>query len=167
MGNSRAGSIISMATRPDTISAAQAQPAGSLAVALREVRRASNWAQLMRFAAVGASGYLVNLAVFWLAINAKVDYRAAAAAAFCVALVNNFAWNRLWTFRDTPGHIHGQALRFVVVSAAAFLVSLAVLSVLVRDAGVPTLLAQAVAILAVTPMSFLANKLWSFRTSRA
>jgi len=121
----------------------------------------------MRFGAVGASGYLVNLAVFWLAINAKVEYRAAAAAAFAVALVNNFAWNRLWTFRDTPGRIHGQALRFVVVSGAAFLVSLAVLSVLVRDAGVPTLPAQAVAILAVTPMSFLANKLWSFRTSRA
>jgi dolichol-phosphate mannosyltransferase len=167
VANNPAGSINSMPTRPDTLSAATPSASGSLPALLREVRRGSNWAQLMRFAAVGASGYLVNLAVFALALNAKVEYRAAAAAAFGVALVNNFAWNRLWTFRDTPGRIHGQALRFVVVSATAFVVSLAILSVLVRDAGVSKLLAQAAAILAVTPMSFLANKLWSFGTSQA
>jgi putative flippase GtrA len=156
-----------MATQRDTMSATQAPASGSFAALLREVRRGSNWAQLVRFGAVGASGYLINLAVFGLAINAKVEYRAAAVAAFAVALVNNFAWNRLWTFRDIPGRIHGQAIRFVVVSATAFLVSLALLSVLVRDAGIPKLLAQAAAILAVTPMSFVANKLWSFGTSNA
>jgi dolichol-phosphate mannosyltransferase len=156
-----------MATGPDTISAAQAPASSSSAAFIREIRRGSNWAQLMRFAAVGTSGYLVNLAVFALALNATVEYRAAAAAAFVVALVNNFAWNRLWTFRDTPGHIRGQAPRFVVVSTTTFVVSLAVLSVLVRDAGVPKLLAQAAAILAVTPMSFVAHKLWSFGTSHA
>jgi putative flippase GtrA len=37
--------------------------------------------------------------------------------------------------------------------------------VLVRDAHAAKLLAQAIALLAVTPLSFLANKLWSFRTS--
>lgn len=139
-------------------------PAGTLL--LRELRRASNWAQLVRFGLVGASGYAVNLAVFWLALEAKLDYRAAAAAAFVVALANNFVWNRLWTFRDAPGRLEGQAFRFVLVSTGAFLVSLAILSVLVRDAGVPELLAQAAALIAVTPLSFLANKLWSFRASR-
>src|SRR6059058_2736554 len=124
---------------------------GSLPGLLREVRRGSHWAQLMRFATVGAGGYFVNLAVYWLALNAKVEYRAAATAAFAVALVNNFAWNRLWTFRDSSGPVGGQAFRFVVVSTAAFLLALALLSVLVRDAGAPKLLAQAAAIVAVTP----------------
>src|SRR4051794_1357705 len=132
----------------------------------RELGRASQWAQLARFGAVGASGYAVNLAVYSVALGAKVEYRAAAAAAFAVALVNNFAWNRLWTFRDATGHLAPQACRFVLVSGAAFIVSLALLSLLVRDAGAPKLIAQAIAIVAVTPVSFLANKLWSFRTSR-
>jgi putative flippase GtrA len=142
-------------------------PAEALAVVLREVRRASNWAQLARFGLVGASGYAVNLAVYAFALQAKVDYRAAAAAAFAVALINNFVWNRLWTFKDAPGRLHGQASRFVVVSTAAFVLSLALLSVLVREADVAKLPAQAIAIVAVTPVSFLANKLWSFRASRA
>ena len=126
------------------------------------VRRDSNWVQLVRFAAVGMSGYVVNLAVFWLAVSAKVEFRAAATAAFAVALVNNFVWNRLWTFRDAPGRIHGQALRFLLVSGAAFLASLALLTVFVRDLQAPALLAQVLAVLAVAPISFLANRLWSF-----
>lgn len=133
------------------------------AESLRELPSESSWLQLVRFSLVGASGYGVNLAVFWLALQAKLDYRAAAAAAFVVALANNFVWNRTWTFRDAPGRLEGQAFRFVLVSTGAFLVSLAMLSVLVRDAGVPELWAQAAALIAVTPLSFLANKLWSFR----
>lgn len=155
-----------MSSESETYSAAPAPVASALPTLLREVRRGSHWAQLMRFATVGASGYAVNLAVFALALDARVEYRAAATAAFAVALVNNFAWNRLWTFRDVTGRMSGQALRFVLVSVAAFVVSLAVLSVLVRDVGVAKLVAQAAAIVAVTPISFLANKLWSFRTSR-
>jgi putative flippase GtrA len=45
---------------------------------------------------------------------------------------------------------------------AAFLLSLVVLDSLVR-LGAPELPAQAAAVLAITPVSFLANKLWSFR----
>ena len=134
---------------------------------LREATRGSHWAQLSRFAAVGVSGYLVNLAVYALALDARLDYRAAAAVAFAVAVVNNFAWNRLWTFREARGHVGGQAFRFLLTSCAAFVLSLAALSVLVRDVGTPKLLAQAIAIAAVTPVSFLANKLWSFRTAQA
>jgi|tagenome__1003787_1003787.scaffolds.fasta_scaffold20112048_2 putative flippase GtrA len=130
-----------------------------------DLRRSSGWLQLGRFALVGASGYGVNLAVFALSLSAGLDYREAATTAFVVALGNNFAWNRLWTFRDATGHVREQALRFVIVSGGAFLVSLAILTVLVRDLAAPKLVAQALAIIAVTPLSFIANKLWSFRTS--
>jgi dolichol-phosphate mannosyltransferase len=152
-----------MTGEPDTAAAATATRTATL---LREVRRGSHWAQLTRFALVGASGYAMNLAVYALALDAGLEYRAAAAAAFCVAVVNNFAWNRMWTFRDARGNVGGQAFRFLVVSCGAFLISLALLSVLVRDAGAPKLLAQAIAIAAVTPVSFLANKLWGFRTAQ-
>ena len=127
------------------------------------VRRSENWVQLMRFGAVGASGYVVNLLVFWLAFHvAGADHRVAAVAAFAVAVTNNFLWNRTWTFRAADGHAGFQAARFLVVSLAAFLVALVILEVLVA-AGTPELAAQAVAIACATPLNFLGNRLWSFR----
>jgi putative flippase GtrA len=76
-------------------------------------------------------------------------------------VLNNFWWNRHWTFGAREGHAGFQAARFFIVSFVAFLVSLGVLTLLV-EAGVPKLPAQALAIIAVTPLNFVGNKLWSF-----
>lgn len=127
------------------------------------VRRPANWLELVRFSLVGASGYVVNLAVFSLLVHAAgADYRVAAVGAFLVAVTNNFLWNRGWTFRARAGHAGFQAARFLAVSVGAFAFGLLVLELLVAGAGVPEVPAQATAILAATPLSFLGNKLWSF-----
>ncbi len=128
------------------------------------LRKPSNWLQLVRFGAVGASGYVVNLAVFTLLVHgAGVDYKLAAVGAFVVALTNNFVWNRAWTFGASAGHAGFQAARFCVVSLLAFGFNLLVLFALVEWAGVQEVPAQAIAIAAATPLNFLGNKLWSFR----
>ena len=128
------------------------------------LRKPSNWIQLMRFGAVGASGYVVNLVVFALLVHAAgIDYKLAAVGAFVVALTNNFIWNRLWTFRATGGNAGFQAARFCVVSLVAFGFNLVVLYTLVEALDVAEVPAQAVAIAAATPLNFIGNKLWSFR----
>ena len=120
------------------------------------------WWQLMRFAVVGASGYVVNLAVFALAFSvAGLDHRIAATAAFLVAVTNNFTWNRIWTFRRPDGRISQQAGRFLTVSLAGFALNLVVLEVLVA-ADVPELAAQATAVALVMPFNFLLNRRWTF-----
>lgn len=130
----------------------------------RALRTRANWAQLVRFGTVGASGYVINLAVFALLVHgAAADKGIAATAAFVVALSNNFVWNRLWTFRASTGHAGFQAARFCVVSLAAFAFNLIVLYALVDGLGVAEVPGQAVAIIAATPMNFIGNKLWSFR----
>jgi putative flippase GtrA len=124
----------------------------------------ANWAQLVRFAVVGGSGVVVNLAVYTaLVAGASVDYRVAATVAFLVAVANNFTWNRLWTFRARHGHAGFQAARFLTVSVGAFLLNLAMLELLVAVVGVSEVPAQAIAIATATPANFLGNKLWSFR----
>jgi putative flippase GtrA len=139
----------------------QQQRALELPLALRQPR---NWIQLLRFGMVGASGYAVNLAVFGALVHlADVDYRLAATAAFLVAVVNNFLWNRVWTFAARDGHAGFQAARFLLVSLAAFGVNLLILAALVDAGGLPKLEAQAIAIAAATPLSFIGNKLWTFR----
>ena len=127
------------------------------------MRHPANWFQLVRFGLVGASGYVVNLTVFTtLVAGFDVHYRIAATAAFLVAVTNNFYWNRHWTFRAREGHAGFQAARFLIVSVAAFAFNLLVLEILVAGLSVPEIPAQAMAIVAATPLSFVGNKLWSF-----
>jgi putative flippase GtrA len=129
------------------------------------LRHPANWFQLLRFAAVGASGYVVNLVVFTAAVHLLgIDYKVAGVLAFLVAVANNFWLNRHFTFEDArDGHAGFQAARFFAVSAVAFAFSYAVLVLLVEDAGTPKVLAQAIAIVTATPLSFVGQKLWSFR----
>lgn len=127
------------------------------------LRKPTNWWQLLRFGAVGASGYVVNLGTFATSVHVlSIDYRVAAVMAFLVAVANNFFWNRHWTFGAADGHAGFQAARFFVVSGLAFAFSFAVLSLLVSSAGVSEVPAQALSIVAATPLNFAGNKLWSF-----
>lgn len=125
--------------------------------------RRHNWLQLARFVTVGASGYVVNLAVYTLLLRGlEVHYLLAATGSFLVAVTNNYTWNRLWTFRGQRGHIGYQGLRFLVVSTIALAANLALLTLFVGGLGVGKVLAQAIAIVLVTPLNFVGNKLWSF-----
>jgi dolichol-phosphate mannosyltransferase len=131
--------------------------------ARRALGRSENWLELLKFSIVGSSGYVVNLAVYVALLKgAGLHYLSAAACSFVVAVCNNYLWNRLWTFRSRRGHVYYQGMRFLVVSLAALGLNLAILRVLVA-LGAGKILAQAVAIVLVTPFSFSANKLWSFR----
>jgi dolichol-phosphate mannosyltransferase len=129
----------------------------------RALRKRGNWEQLAKFCVVGASGYVVNLAVYTLLLRGfDVHYLIAAIGSFLVAVTNNYTWNRLWTFQRARGHVVFQGLRFFVVSVLALAANLVVLHVLVR-LGVGEVVAQAIAIVLVTPVNFVGNKLWSFR----
>ena len=130
----------------------------------RALRRPANWLQLAKFATVGATGYVVNLAVYTALLRgADWHYAAAATVSFLVAVTNNYIWNRVWTFRDQRGHIAFQGLRFLVVAVVAYAANLGILSLLIV-LGTDKVLAQAIAIVLVTPLNFIGNKLWSFRS---
>lgn len=127
------------------------------------LRKPANWMQLLRFGAVGGSGYVVNIIIFTLAVHAlDLGHLVAATVAFLVAVSNNFLLNRHWTFDARGGHAGFQAARFFAVSLCAFAFNLVVLELLVTKAGLPEVPSQALAIVAATPLSFLGNKLWSF-----
>ncbi len=132
---------------------------------LHGLRRPANWLQLVRFGLVGAVGFVVNIAVYAVFVHSfGVEYRLAAVAAWLVAVVNNFVLNRHWTFDARDGRARFQAVRFLVVSLIAFGVSLVLLTLLVEGAGVAKVPAEAIAVAGVTPLNFLGNKLWSFRS---
>ena len=132
---------------------------------LHGMRRPANWLQLIRFAIVGGTGFVLNLGIYALCVHVLgIPYQIAAVLAWLIAVLNNFVLNRHWTFGASAGRIHFQAIRFFVVSLLAFVfVNLVLLTLLVEVGGVAKVPAQALAVAAATPLNFLGNKLWSFR----
>jgi putative flippase GtrA len=146
---------------------ARDEPAGLLGGrAGRALRKSQNWIELGKFCAVGAAGYLVNLVVYVALLKgAGLHFIAAAACSFVVAVTNNYWWNRHWTFKKHKGHLYYQGLRFLAVSLGALGANLLILRGLVA-ADIDKIGAQALAIVLVTPLNFLGNRLWSFRPPR-
>lgn len=139
-------------------------PASELAYRISAAaRRPASWVQLCKFGLVGGSGYLINLAVFALLVGSLgVHHAVAAVGAFCVAVTNNFLWNRYWTFGPGDGPAHFQAARFFTVSLASLGLNIAVLELLISNHLTGELAAQAIAVAFAMPFNFLGNKLWTF-----
>jgi dolichol-phosphate mannosyltransferase len=129
--------------------------------AVRALRHPPNWIQLAKFGIVGASGYVINLAVYasLLGLGAHI----AALISFVVSAASNYWWNRHWTFARQKGHFAHQGMRFFLVAVAALAVNQLWLLIFLDWLGWGKIVSQAVAVILVTPLNFLGNKLWSFR----
>ncbi len=154
-----------MAHVTDTPPPVEREPATAGQRVAAGLRHRGNWWQLVKFGLVGASGFVINTGIYWLLLRAGAHYIAAAVAAFTVAVANNFVWNRAWTFRQVRHEVHPgfQFARFLTVSVVALGIDLALLSQLVEREHVGKVVAQMIAVVLVTPVSFIGNRLWSFR----
>lgn len=126
------------------------------------IKHPGSQGQLIRFLFVGASGYVVNTVFFYLLLHgAGLDNDVSFAGAFLAGCANNFFWNRHWTFKAVDQGAVGQATRFllvqVIVAACAYLIFKGLALVIW---SVP---ADMLAWIIVTPLSFLVQKVWSFR----
>ncbi|MDP3700205.1 MAG: GtrA family protein [Hylemonella sp.] len=141
----------------------------------------------VRFGLVGASGTVVNLAVLYTAheflfstiepTGSKPYFSLALAIA--VATVNNFTWNRLWTWSDrlhATAVEEGQRLRkrsllaqlgqYATASWLGILLQYA-LTLWLTHMGLHYLLANVIAIVIASVSNFIANDRWTFRHKRA
>ena len=67
-------------------------------------------------------------------------------------------WNRLWTFAGQRGHVAYQGIRLLIVAVCALGANLLILETLIA-LGLDKIPAQAIAIILVTPLNFVGNKL--------
>jgi len=124
-------------------------------------RRRANWIQLAKFGVVGVSGYIINLFIFAALLGWGAHV--AAAISFVVSAGSNYWWNRHWTFANQKSRVGVQGVRFFIVSLLAFGVNQLWLVLFIDVLDWRKVLSQAIAIVLVTPLNFLGNKLWSFR----
>ena len=129
-----------------------------------EVRHPENHRQLVRFLCVGASGYVVNTVSFWIFIHpVAFDYTLSFVAAFLCGSTNNFFWNRHWTFKAHDEHAARQGIRFLIVQASVAACAYGVMVGLIAATNIWKVPADALAWIIVTPVSFVVQKLWSFK----
>ncbi len=130
-----------------------------------------NSKQFVKFAIVGATGTIVNLVVLkttllvWAQFAEQTPFSVevlASGLAFCVAVVNNYLFNRRWTFRST-GRMGGEFAKFLTVSIAGLGLNELAFWLFRGELGVDVMLSQLFAIGCVLPFNFVVNKLWSFR----
>ncbi len=137
----------------------------------------------IKFGIVGASGTVVNLVVLYLGheyiFNAiEANYQKpyfSLALAITLATVNNFTWNRLWTWADRVRQLEAEeaqqpvSLRLLgiefgqYVTASAFGSGIQYVLTLLLSNSMDYRLANIVAILAASVSNFLANDRWTFK----
>ena len=131
--------------------------------AVRALRRPANWVQLFKFGVVGASGYVINLIVYASLLAGRATHGRGGRARSSLSAASNYWWNRHWTFvrPEGPLRLPGDALLRGPGGACSSRTSgcCGFLDWL----GLGKMVSQAIAIILVTPLNFLGNKLWSFR----
>jgi putative flippase GtrA len=116
-----------------------------------------------RYVAVGVSGYAVQLGSYTVLVHAVgMPYLLAGVVAGLLALANNFLLHRHWTFGVADGAIGRQMTSYLVISAVFFALQLVVLHVLVT-AGASEVVAEALAVAAIVPPNFVAQRHFAFR----
>lgn len=125
--------------------------------------------QFLKFAVVGASGFVVNLVVFTLLQRVVPNHAATGpynliySIAFLTGGVSNYFLNRAWTFRST-GHVGREGLSFMTVSVLALIVGLIVSAAIAPwfGHGHKTWFLSTLSAIVV---NFFVNKYWTFRSA--
>lgn len=132
--------------------------------------------RVIKYGLVGVSGTvielgLLNFFIFGLGWSSDWQKIGANAIAVSLAIVNNFAWNRLWTFPEArSGSRFTQFVKFVSVAGVGILLNSVIFFVAYKflfSAFVPDVASVQLAKFAATGLvlfwNFGANRFWTFR----
>jgi putative flippase GtrA len=123
--------------------------------------------QLVRYAAVVALGYLLAIAFYTGEVDVGVAPYLALGIVFVLNSLLNFTLLRAWAFPPSGRSVGSDLRRFCVVAAVSAVVNYSSFAVLYSLIGLPATTAQRLGVLIAAPVTFLANRLWSFRTRGA
>jgi dolichol-phosphate mannosyltransferase len=132
--------------------------------------------RFIKFGVVGFSGTIVNLAVLYHSQEflfagvqpeeTRLSY--SLALAIFVATINNFLWNRFWTWRDRKGKTrHGFFVQMGQYFLASWLsIALQFVATKIGAHFVHYMLANIIAIILAAVVTFVLNDIWTFRATK-
>ena len=124
------------------------------------------FSRFLRFGLVGGSGVLVDMSLLFVFADPRMlgwGLSISKALAAEAAIVNNFIWNDLWTFRDRALNCPGWRLRasrfgrFNLICLAGIGLNVGLLNALVHGLGLNIYVANGIAIVVVSLWNFGMN----------
>jgi dolichol-phosphate mannosyltransferase len=140
------------------------------------VSRLLSW-RFLKFGTIGASGTVVNQVLLYLGqewlfraiAQPKTRLDCSLSLAILVATINNFSWNRVWTWRDRPRRPGSPLIAQFGQYALACWVGIVLQFVLTKllVLYLNYLIANLIAIVCASVCNFIVNDVWTFRHRRA
>lgn len=122
--------------------------------------------QFLRFNAVGILGAAVQLSALRLATRCLgIQYVAATLLAVEIAVLHNFVWHELWTWKDLPWRgWPARLIRFELGNGVSSMASNALLTVFFHEvAGLPVLAGNLAAMAMAGLVNFGVARRWVFQ----
>jgi dolichol-phosphate mannosyltransferase len=134
----------------------------------RLTRHEKETERFIKFCLVGLSGVVVNLGILvFLTEIIGIFYAFSNAIAVVVAIINNFVWNDLWTFRDRRTSarepIVVRLAKFSIICSMGFAINEGILLLFTEVAGFYYIISAILGIIAATLFNFILNKWWTWQ----
>jgi len=137
----------------------------TLRISSKEIQR------FTRFLTVGAVGTFLDFSLLTLLKLLGFPTLLANSLSFSVGVINNFTWNRLWTFADVKGaDWRRQLVQFLLVSLAGLVLNNTIVLLLENPFGILLgqpdygyLPAKVIATGVVVFWNYFANRYWTFK----
>jgi dolichol-phosphate mannosyltransferase len=137
-----------------------------------KIRRAFPWGRFIRFGLVGLSGLVVDMGMLHFTYGGLgLGLTRSAILAGELAILNNFLWNDVWTFRDFSQQQRGMGqrikrlMKFNIVCLMGLILKILLLNVLFNGLHLNAYAANFLAIAAVTLWNFWINLKLSWRVT--
>ena len=116
------------------------------------------------FLLVGSANTLIGYAIFGVGYKIlELNYNLALAIAYALGILIGYVNHRRVTFKSTAGHQQAFT-RFVLTYVLVYLLNAGMLTALTEWVGLDPLIGQGVALVIVTLISFVIQRVWVFRT---
>jgi len=91
----------------------------------------------IKYSIVGVSGTFVDVAVLFVLIEyCALPLLVATTISFIASVINNFVWNKIWTFRSTSSNYRKLFIKFLLVACGGLILTNASMLLLVEILGV-------------------------------
>jgi putative flippase GtrA len=121
--------------------------------------------QFLKFGVVGVSNTLVSLSIYYLFIWINPTfYQAGNVIGWTLGVMNSVFWNKKLVFKDSAESIWRILGKSYIAYAGSFLLTVALLHIQIEWIGISVVIAPLICIIFTTPLNFLANKYWAFKS---